>query len=447
VSDLTIGVLCIVGCLVLIQSGMHIAVALMLLSFLGVWAIKGAAIAGKLLAQSTTTSLVSEVFAVIPMFVIMGLLVSATGMGRDLFDVAARFMRRLRAGLGISTVAANAVFAACTGTSIASASVFTKVAVPEMVRHGFTWPFAVGVVAGSSVLGMLIPPSLLMIFFGVLADTSIGDLFKSGVIPGILLALCFCACILFLAYFRQGFVFSDPAAASRPQQTPLDGAPLYVVGLKFLPIAVLIAIVLGGIYGGIFTPTEAGACGALAAFVIGLLRREISMRVFWQVVLETGRVTCAICFLLMAAQLYSQMLTLSGLPYVVGQWLKGAQLGFPAVLSGYLLVVLMLGCFIDALSIMVILLPFVLPLMVDFGTNMVWFGLITIVAIEIGLLTPPFGVAVFVVKANVGDAPITTWQIFMGTMPMTITMSLFLVLVVLFPWLSLALVGISWSWW
>jgi tripartite ATP-independent transporter DctM subunit len=294
---------------------------------------------------------------------------------------------------------------------------------------------------------MLIPPSLLMIFFGVLADTSIGDLFISGVLPGIVLALCFCACILFLAYFRQSFVFADPAAAGRPQHTPLDGAPLHVVGLKFLPIATLIAIVLGGIYGGVFTPTEAGACGALAAFVIGLVRREISMPVFWKVVLETGRVTCSICFLLMAAQLYSQMLTLSGLPYAVGLWLKGAQLSFGAVLVGYLLVVLLLGCFIDALSIMVILLPFVLPLVVEFGTNMVWFGLITIVAIEIGLLTPPFGVAVFVVKANVGDAPITTWQIFMGTMPMTITMSLFLIVVVLFPWLSLVLVGTSWSWW
>ncbi len=427
---------------------MHIAVALMLLSFIGVWAIKGPVVAGKLLASSTTTSIASEVFAVIPLFVLMGLLVSATGMGRDLFDVAARFMRRLRAGLGIATVAANAIFAACTGTSIASASVFTKVAVPEMVRHGFTWPFAVGVVAGSSVLGMLIPPSLLMIFFGVLADTSIGDLFKSGILPGILLALAFCACILLLAHFKEDFVFADPQAARRLRSTPPDDQPLHRVALKILPICLLILIVLGGIYGGLFTPTEAGGTGALAAFVIGMARRELPMRVFWTVMLETGRVTCAICFLLMAAQLYSQMLTLSGLPYAVGLWLQSAHLSFPVVLSGYLIVVLILGCFIDALSIMVILLPFVLPLLATFQTNLVWFGLITIVAIEIGLLTPPFGVAVFVVKANLGDARITTWQIFMGTMPMTLTMTLFLILVVLFPWLALALVGnANWNWW
>lgn len=448
-SDLAIGALCLVGSLVLIQSGMQVGVALMLLSFVGVYAMKGMAIAGKLLASSAATSIANEVFAVIPLFVIMGLLVSATGMGRDTFDVAARVMRRLSCGLGISTVAANAVFAACTGTSIASASVFTKVAVPEMVRHGYTLPFSVGVVAGSSVLGMLIPPSLLMIIYGVVANTSIGDLFLSGIVPGLLLAVAFSLCIMLLSRFRERFVFENADTAAREQRKgPLDDAPLYILALKFLPICVLVGAVLGGIYGGLFTPTEAGGAGALAAFVIGVLRRELSLKAFWQVVLETGRVTCAICFLLMAAQLYSQMLTLSGLPYAAGRWLQSAQLSFSVVLAGYLLVVLIMGCFLDSLSIMLILLPFVLPVIEGFGVNLVWFGLITIVAIEIGLLTPPLGMSVFVVKANLPDAGITTWQIFKGTMPMTITMTLFLIVVVLFPWLSLVLVGnAGWRWW
>jgi len=178
------------------------------------------------------------------------------------------------------------------------------------------------------------------------------------------------------------------------------------------------------------------------------VRREISLRILWQVTLETGHVTAAICFLLMAAQLYSQMLTMSGLPYAVGQWLQNANLTFPLVLAGYLVVVLIMGCFLDSLSIMLILLPFVLPVIDGFGINLVWFGLITIVAIEIGLLTPPLGVAVFVVKANLGRSDVTTWQIFMGTMPMTITMSLVLVVLTLFPWLSLVLVGkANWNWW
>jgi len=446
-SDIAIGAGCMVASLFLIQTGMHIGVALMFLSFAGVWAIKGIAVAGKLLASSASTSIASEVFGVIPLFVIMGLFVSATGMGRDTFDVAALLMRRIRGGLGIATVAANAVFAACTGTSIASASVFTKVAVPEMVRHGHTYGFSVGVVAGSSVLGMLIPPSLLMIIFGVIANTSIGDLFISGVLPGILLALAFSFTILLLGYLRQRFVFTDPSA-SRDYHGPLEGAPIYVVFLKFLPICILIASVLGGIYGGFFTPTEAGGAGALAAFLIGVARREINLHTLWEVTLETGRVTAAICFLLMAAQLYSQMLTMSGLPYAVGQWLQNAQLSFPVVLAGYLVVIIIMGCFLDSLSIMLILLPFVLPVIDGFGVNLVWFGLITIVAIEIGLLTPPLGVSVFVVKANLGSAPITTWQIFMGTMPMTITMALTLIVLTLFPWLSLVLVGKGgWTWW
>ena len=441
-SEITIGALCIVFSLILIQSGMHIGVAMMLLSFLGVWAIKSFAVAGKLLASSVTTSIASDDFGVIPLFVIMGLFVSVTGMGRDTFDVAAQLTRRLRGGLGIATVAANAVFAACTGTSIASASIFTKVAVPEMVRHGHSKTFAVGVVTGSSVLGMLIPPSLLMIVFGVLANTSIGDLFTAGILPGILLAICFSLCIFTLSHGKPNFVFTRINA-----HVDYRRDSLIVLFKKMAPISLLVVIVLGGIYGGFFTPTEAGGAGALAAFIVGAARREISPKIFWYVAIEAGKVTAAICFLLMAAQLYSQMLTLSGLPYAVGQWLQNAQLSFVVVLVGYLVVVLIMGCFLDSLSIMLILLPFVLPVIQAFGTDMVWFGLITIVAIEIGLLTPPLGMSAFVVKANLNDPEVTTWQIFKGTMPMTITMVLFLLIVVLFPSISLVLLGRSWSWW
>jgi tripartite ATP-independent transporter DctM subunit len=377
----------------------------------------------------------------------MGLFVSATNMGRDTFDVAALILKRLRGGLAMATVGANAVFAACTGTSIASASIFTKIAVPEMVRYGHGTRFSVGVVAGSSVLGMLIPPSILFIIFGVIANVSIGDLFTAGILPGVVLSIAFCITISLLSYFRERFVFVDPKTVHGEYKGPLDDAPAWYAAWKFLPICVLIGIVLGGIYGGFFTPVEAGGCGALAAFVIALLRRELTLKTFWEVALETGRVTAAICFLLMAAQMYSQMLTLSGLPYAVGQWLQSAGLSFIVILTGYLVVVLIMGCFLDSVSIMLILLPFVLPVMDGFGVNFVWMGVITVIAIEIGLLTPPLGVSVFVVKANLADQRITTWQIFMGTMPMTLTMVVVLIVCVLFPWLSLLLVGQTWSWW
>jgi tripartite ATP-independent transporter DctM subunit len=446
-SDVMIGALCMLASLLLIQTGMHIGVALMFLSFVGVFSMKGIEIAGKLLARSAATSIASDAYGVIPLFVLMGLFVSATTMGRDTFDVAARFLKKIRGGLAMSTVAANAVFAACTGTSIASASIFTKIAVPEMVRFGHTTGFSVGVVAGSSVLGMLIPPSILFIIFGVIANVSIGDLFTSGIIPGILLSTAFCLNITLLSYFNERFVFVDPNMQHGVYKGPLEGKPSWYVAWKFLPITILVGVVLGGIYGGVFTPTEAGGAGAFAAFLIALLRRDLTPRIFWEVALETGRVTAAICFLLMAAQLYTQMLTLSGLPYAVGQWLQSSGLNFGIILTGYLIVIIIMGCFLDSVSIMLILLPFVLPVMDSFHVNMIWFGLITVIAIEIGLLTPPLGVSVFVVKANLDDQRITTWQIFKGTMPMTLTMCAVLAICVLFPWLALVLVGQRWSWW
>ncbi len=426
---------------------MHIGVALMFLSFAGVFAIKGIDVAGKLLARSAATSIASDAYGVIPLFVLMGLFVSATAMGRDTFDVAALVLKRLRGGLAMATVGANAVFAACTGTSIASASIFTKIAVPEMVRHGHTTEFSVGVVAGSSVLGMLIPPSILFIIFGVIANVSIGDLFTSGILPGIVLSIAFCITISLLSYLSPRFVFVEPSRMHGDYRGPFEGKPAWYVAWKFMPICVLIGIVLGGIYGGFFTPIEAGGAGALAAFLIALFRRELTARIFWEVALETGRVTAAICFLLMAAQMYSQMLTLSGLPYAVGQWLQSSGLSFVIILIGYLIVVLIMGCFLDSVSIMLILLPFVLPVMDGFGVNFVWFGVITVIAIEVGLLTPPLGVSVFVVKANLDDQSITTWQVFKGAAPMTLTMCAVLVVCVLFPWLSLVLIGQKWSWW
>lgn len=204
-----IGIGCILGCLVLVQSGMHIAVALMLLSLFGVSMVIGIEPAGRMLAASSVSSISSYLFGVIPLFVLMGLVVSVTSLGRDLFDASGNLMKRVRGGLGMSTVIANAVFAACTGTSIASASVFTRIAVPELERLGYTTRFSVGVVAGSSILGMLIPPSLLFIIFGVIANVSIGELFIAAILPGALMAVAFCVTIFLLSVFAPGFVHAD----------------------------------------------------------------------------------------------------------------------------------------------------------------------------------------------------------------------------------------------
>lgn len=431
-----IGLLSIAAIILLIQAGMHVAVALLLVSFIGVGLIKGDfTIAGKVMAQAGSESIANYSFGTIPLFVVMGLLVGISGIGRDTFDVAGQLFRVFRGGLGMGTVAANAVFAAVNGTSIASASVFTRVAVPELMRLGYTPRFAVGVVAGSSVLGMLIPPSLLLILFGIVAETSIGDLFTAGIVPGLLLAFVYCAVIAVLVRVAPQMVELHPGAST--QQRELMGTPEMLA--KSAPVLLLVLVVLGGIYGGVFTPIEAGAVGALCALLLALYRRALTGSSFGQVLTETGYVTAAISFLLVAAHLYATMLALSGMPNVITEWVQAQGFGFWTVLLGYIIIVLLLGTILDSGSIILIVVPLTLPLMQAFGADVVWFGIVTIIAVEIGLLTPPLGVACFVVKANLPDPRITVGDVFAGAFPFVLAMLFVLVLVTAFPWLALGL--------
>ena len=265
-AEAIIGLASVFGMVGLIWLGLHVAVALALASFLAVWALQGdPELAARLIGLAAKDSISSYVFGVIPLFVLMGLLVERAGVGRDAYDVAEAAFRRIKGGLGIATVGANAIFAAITGVSIASAAVFTKVAVPQMIDRGYAPRFAVGVVAGSSVLGMLIPPSLLLIIYGVLVEVSIGDLFIAGVIPGLMLAALYALGILGAAKFL-------PRALGNPRE--LDGPPMGAgtAAAKLAPVVLLIGAVFGGIYGGLFTPTEAGAVGALGALLVALVR-------------------------------------------------------------------------------------------------------------------------------------------------------------------------------
>jgi C4-dicarboxylate transporter, DctM subunit len=437
-SSVTIALGSLVLMLVLIYSGMHVAITLGLLSFIGVWLIRGdVSIAANLLAQAVSDSIASHIFGVVPLFVLTGFLVAYADVGKDAFDVANQAFRRIRGGLGVATVAANAVFAAITGISIASAAVFTRVAVPQMLRFGYQPKFAVGVVAGSSVLGMLIPPSLLMILYGFLSNQSVGDLFTAGIVPGLLLALAYAAIILIMARWKPGMVFTSEAAAASDDE-PL--MPLREMALKILPIVLLIGSVLGGIYTGVFTATEAGAVGAAMALAVALLRRKLTWRSFWGVLTETGHVTVAVSFLIICANIYTRMLAMSGTPQALVGWMAAAGFGVAIFLLIYVLLILLLGTVIDSSSILLIVLPLMLPVAEQFGLNLIWFGVITVVAVEIGLLTPPFGLSAYVVKSTLGNTvPISLGDIFRGTAPFTLTMLAVLVLLIAFPQLSLVL--------
>jgi tripartite ATP-independent transporter DctM subunit len=333
-------------------------------------------------------------------------------------------------------VAANAVFAAITGISIASAAVFTRVAVPQMLRFGYQPRFAVGVVTGSSVLGMLIPPSLLMILYGFLSNQSVGDLFTAGIVPGVLLALAYAVLIVALARWRPALVFQRTAGGAG-DAPPM---PLREMAAKMLPSVLLIASVLGGIYAGLFTATEAGAVGAAMALAVALVRRKLSWRGFWGVLTETGHVTVAVSFLIICANIYTRMLAMSGTPQAMVGWMAAAGFGVAMFLVIYVVLILLLGTVIDSSSILLIVLPLMLPVAEQFGLNLVWFGVITVVAVEIGLLTPPFGLSAYVVKSTLGDTlAISLGDIFRGTAPFTLTMLGVLVLLIAFPQLSLVL--------
>lgn len=437
-SGVEIALLSIAIMLVLIYSGVHVAIALILLSFGGVWLIRGNfEIASNMLVLAFKDSISDYIFGVVPLFVLMGLLVAVAGIGRDTFEVAAQVFRKVLGGLGIATVAANAVFAAITGISIASAAVFTKVAVPEMMRHGYTPRFSVGVVAGSSVLGMLLPPSLLFILYGVLTEQSVGSLFIAGIVPGILLSLIYCAGIFAMGRFWPSFIGGGKPVSSDAVREMGVGEMLN----KIAPIVILVALVLGGIYGGFFTPTEAGAAGALGALLISLAKRRLSWASFWQVLVQTGHTTSSICFLIIGASLYSRMLAMSGMPGWLGSWVVESGMGVTGIIIALMLVVILLGTILDSASIMLLTLPIAIPILVGLQVDLIWLGVLMVIAVEIGLLTPPFGIAVFVVKATLGpDSTVTLNDIFAGAAPFALMMLLVLILVFMFPWLATALV-------
>lgn len=430
-TGLEIGAFAILALVILIYLGLPIGVGMLFVSFIAVSFIRNDAVAIRMVGSVANDSLREYLFAVVPLFVLMGLLVTVSKVGKDTFDVFERLLRRVTAGLGIATVFANAVFASITGISIASASVFSRVAVPEMARHGYTKQFATGVVAGSSVLGMLIPPSLLMIIYAVLAEESVGRMFLAGIGPGLLLTGAFTLTIVGLARFRPDFVFESA-------ETPVDmeATSAGAIFLKAVPIISLVTLVLGGLYGGFLNPTEAGAVGALGALVIAIARRSLNPRSFWSLLVETGQITVSVLFLIMAATFFSRMLTMSGLPNWLAQSLLESAIGPYGFLFVFLALVILLGCLIDSISIMLILLPIALPVAKAAGFDLIWFGVLTVVAVEIGLLTPPFGLSVYTIKSALRDDDLSVGDIFRGAFPFVLAMIATLLVLVAIPQIS-----------
>ncbi|MEL6205047.1 MAG: TRAP transporter large permease subunit [Pseudomonadota bacterium] len=434
-TPIEIGLLSIVAIIVMIYLGVYIPIALGLVSFVAIWLMReNVDLSFALLKIAIGDSAMEYTFATIPLFTFMGLIVSKAGLGADIYSVMNQGCRRITGGIGMATVGANAVFAAVTGSSIASASVFSKMSVPEMLRQDYNPRFAVGVVAGSSVLGMIIPPSAMLIIYSFVAEQSVGEMFLAGVVPGLLLAAAYIVAIWFMGKFTPKFVGGRIIEAD-------DLMGWGEVAAKTIPIVLLIVVVLGGIYTGWTTPVEAGAAGSLIGILIAAVRGRINLKSFWETVIETGHITAAILFLITAASMYARMLGIAGLPNELQTYLAANEFSFFWIMFLLVILMLFLGTILDTASIILIVVPLFLPLIDSMGLSLVWFGIVAVVAAEIGLLTPPLGLSCFVIKATLDDDRVKLKDVFLGALPFAFVMLLVLILLIRFPALSLAILN------
>jgi C4-dicarboxylate transporter DctM subunit len=433
-DPLIVAIIVIALLLICLVAGVGIGISLMLISVLGIWLSLGSmSVAIGILGTTAYCAIKDYAFAVVPLFVIMGLFANMAGASADLYDTSNALLYKVRGGVAIATVISNAVFAAITGVSIASAAVFTKIAVPEMTRLGYEKKFSMGTIAGSSVLGMLIPPSVLMIIYGSLAEQSIGKLFIAGIVPGVVLTLLYVLLIIILTKFKPELAGLKKDGSHIIKQDKFT----WKILLKPWGIVLLIILVMGGIWGGLFTPTEAGGIGALGALLLVFLKRKFTFRKLWDALSETGKSTGSILFLLIAAQMFSRMLAVTGFIPLVTKGVMSLNLSAVGIICIFCTIHLAMGAVLDSTSILLLTMPIMVPIVRALGYDLIWYGILAIVAIEVGLISPPFGISVFTVKSSlVGTSledSVTVEDIFKGSFPFLLTMLVLIVLLIAFP--------------
>ena len=407
-----------------------VGMAMGLVGVTGFGYLSGSGPALKIVGHTSMRTVTDWNFAVVPLFLLMGSFATTSGMSRELFRAANAFLGHLRGGLGIATIAACGGFAAICGSSVATAATFSRVAYPEMRRFGYPQSFATGVIAAGGTLGIMIPPSTVLAVYGLITEQDIGKLFVAGILPGIIAVLMYMATITVIGHVRPGFL---PAGQRAPWRERLRAMrDVWATLLLFL-------FVIGGIYGGLFTATEAAGMGAGGAFLIGIARRRLSREDIRRSLLEATRTTAAVFTVLIGAILFGYFLTITQTPQKVTEFLTGLGLGRYGVLALIMVMYLVLGCLMDALAMIILTVPIIFPVIKALGFDPIWFGVIIVMTVELGLIHPPVGMNIFVIKSVVEDAKIAT--IFYGVLPFIITDILRLVLLIALPGLALWLPG------
>jgi C4-dicarboxylate transporter DctM subunit len=379
----------------------------------------------KLLSQSPIRTATEAEFAVIPLFLLMGAFASASGMSHELFRASNTFLGHLRGGLGIATIAACGGFAAICGSSVATAATFSKVAYPEMRQHGYPQSFATGVIAAGGSLGIMIPPSTVFAVYGLITEQDIGKLFIAGIVPGIVAVCMYIATINIMAFVRPNFLPRAPRHSwVERMQSVRD---IWAVVLLFI-------FIIGGLYAGMFTATEAAGMGAAGAFIIAMVRRKLTRADFWHCLIDSLRTTAAVFTILIGALIFGYFLTITQTPQKITAFLTGLGLGSYGVLVLIMLMYLVLGCIMDAMAMIILTIPIVFPVIKTLGFDPIWFGVIIVMTVELGLIHPPVGMNVFVIKSVIKDVKLST--VFYGVMPFVITDILRLAVLIAFPILA-----------
>jgi len=399
-----------------------VGIAMGIVGVCGFGFLNGFTPALKLLAQSPIRTVTDGAFAVIPLFLLMGAFASSSGMSRELFRAANTFLGHLRGGLGIATIAACGGFAAICGSSVATAATFSTVAYPEMRRYGYPQSFSTGVIAAGGTLGIMIPPSTVLAIYGLITQQDIGKLFIAGVLPGLLAVSMYMATITIIGMMRPGFL---------PAGTRSSWAERGAALRDVWAVTLLFVFVIGGIYGGLFTATEAAGMGAGGAFVIAVLRRKLSRQDFWRCLVEAVRTTASVFTILIGALLFGYFLTITQTPQKVTEFFTGLGFGRYEVLIIIMLLYLVLGCVMDAMAMIILTIPIIFPVISALGFDPIWFGVVIVMTVELGLIHPPVGMNVFVIKSVVKDVKIST--IFYGVLPFVLTDILRLGVLIAFP--------------
>ncbi len=429
----------------LVFAGVHIAIALGITAALGLYLMTDQIETVRTFVANTAYEALRDyVFAVIPLFMLMGDFLAKCGAARDLYALGNRASKWLPGRLAAATIVANAIFGFVTGVSIAAAAAFSRIAYPEMRRYGYRRDFALGCVAGSACLGMLIPPSVLMIVWCVLTELSIGKLFLAGVIPGLMAAGGMILYVVIAAKLKPELVGEGPApirAAPRAlgadvtRAPSVDEEPIRDILFSTALVVALILGTLGSIWLGLCTPTEGAGIGAIGALILAVIK-GIKPREVWQVVLDVGRTSGPLLLLLFCAQLYSRVLSMTGFTEAAKQFLLATGAGPWGILLVMVAIWFVLGMLIDSISIILLTVPIFAPIAAALGFDPLAFAIIGILAIETGLLTPPFGILVFTVKAAVPDKTVTLAEIFGGSIPYWIVLLAVVVALAAFPQLA-----------